>query len=76
VLDTGSSDLWFATAGCTSCNAATPLLDTAKSSSLQPTTQNVPLSYGSGNANGTLVRDTVSMSVFTVPQQQFGEQLI
>ena len=74
VLDTGSSDLWFATTGCSSCNADTPLLDSTKSSSFQSTGQNIPLSYGSGNATGSLAHDTVSVGQFTVAQQTFGEQ--
>jgi hypothetical protein len=74
VLDTGSSDLWFATTGCSDCSSSTPLLDPTKSSSFQSTSQTIPLSYGSGNATGSLARDAVSVGPFTVAQQTFGEQ--
>ena len=43
-----------------------------KSSSLHKGTQDVPLSYGSGSADGTLAHDTVSMGPFTVNSQAFG----
>ena len=73
MLDTGSSDLWFATTGCSGCNRGTPLLDTTKSSSFQTRSQTITLSYGSGDATGTLVRDIVSMGPLAVTQQDFGE---
>ena len=76
VLDTGSSDLWFATTGCSDCSSSTPLLDPTKSSSFQSTGQTIPLSYGSGNATGTIAHDTVSVGPFTVTPQTFGEQLL
>ena len=76
VLDTGSSDLWFATTGCSGCSSGTPLLDPTKSSSFQSTSRTIPLSYGSGNATGTQASDTVSVGPFTVPEQTFGEQSI
>jgi hypothetical protein len=72
VLDTGSSDLWFATTGCTGCNGSTPVLDPTKSSSFQLGTQRISLNYGSGSAAGVLARDTVSMGPFTVNPQVFG----
>ncbi|KAI0267050.1 aspartic peptidase domain-containing protein [Gloeopeniophorella convolvens] len=71
VLDTGSSDLWFATSQCSNCPAGTPELDTTKSSSLQASNQPVSLRYGSGEASGTLAQDTVTMGPFTVAQQTF-----
>ncbi|KAI0250116.1 aspartic peptidase domain-containing protein [Lactifluus subvellereus] len=69
-LDTGSSDLWFATTDCTSCGQA-PELDPTKSTSLQ--VQNVPITmkFGSGAASGLVAQDTVSMGPFTVNPQIF-----
>lgn len=72
VLDTGSSDMWFASTGCTGCSRNTPVLDPKKSSSLQLGTQRVPLNYGSGSASGVVARDTVTMGPFTVNPQTFG----
>ena len=72
VLDTGSSDLWFTTTGCLDCTTETPLFNPVKSSSLQKGIQDVPLSYGSGSADGTLAHDTVSVAPFTVNSQAFG----
>lgn len=75
VLDTGSSDLWFASTGCAGCSRNTPVLNPKSSSSLQLGTQRVSLSYGSGSASGVIVRDTVTMGPFTVNPQTFGVYL-
>jgi cathepsin D len=72
VLDTGSSDLWFATTGCAGCSRNTPVLDPTKSSTLQQGTQRISLNYGSGSAAGLLVHDTITMGPFTVNPQTFG----
>jgi len=72
VLDTGSTDLWVTTTDCLSCPVDTPLFDPTKSSSFQQGTQDIPLSYGSGSADGTFARDTVSMGPFTVNSQAMG----
>ncbi|KAI0780262.1 aspartic peptidase domain-containing protein [Fomes fomentarius] len=76
VLDTGSSDLWVASAQCLSCGQ-TPPFDPTKSSSIQQITgasgqaQTVGITYGSGQVSGVLASDTVSMSGFTVNPQRF-----
>ncbi|KAH9053219.1 acid protease [Lactarius vividus] len=72
VLDTGSSDLWFATTACASCPSGTPEFDMSKSTSLQTGTDRIPLRYGSGSATGVIARDTITMGPFTVDQQIFG----
>jgi cathepsin D len=72
VLDTGSSDLWFATTGCAGCSGNTPVLNPSKSSTMQLGTQRISLNYGSGSASGVLVKDTVTMGPFTVNPQSFG----
>jgi len=71
VLDTGSSDLWFATTSCVSCPSGTQEFNTAKSTSLQTGTNHVTLNYGSGSAQGVIAQDTVSMGPFTVSKQVF-----
>ncbi|KAI9453773.1 acid protease [Lactarius psammicola] len=71
VLDTGSSDLWFATTVCASCPSGTPEFDMSKSTSLQTGTDRISLRYGSGSAAGTIARDTITMGPFTVSQQIF-----
>ncbi|KAI0250106.1 aspartic peptidase domain-containing protein [Lactifluus subvellereus] len=71
VLDTGSSDLWFAATACTTCGQGTPELNPTKSSSLQVGNEHVVMNYGSGTASGTIARDTVSMGPFTVNPQIF-----
>jgi Eukaryotic aspartyl protease len=71
-LDTGSSELWFAGTNCTNCPPGTADFDTTKSSTFQPGTQSVNISYGSGTASGTIATDTVSMGPFTLPSQTLG----
>ncbi|KAI0301043.1 aspartic peptidase domain-containing protein [Multifurca ochricompacta] len=71
VLDTGSSDLWFATTACSSCPIGTPELDPSKSSTFQTGSDRVVMRYGSGSAAGTISRDIVTMGPFTVDQQIF-----
>lgn len=69
VLDTGSSDLWLAGSSCTQCPKGTPEFDTSASSSLQSSSDQVQINYGSGSVIGTLAKDTVSMGDFTVSDQ-------
>ncbi|KAH9961535.1 aspartic peptidase domain-containing protein [Russula dissimulans] len=69
VLDTGSSDLWFATTGCVGCQGTQLLSPT--SNTLKLTTTNIDMSYGSGDASGTVASDTVSMGPYTVNPQTF-----
>ncbi|KAH8995236.1 acid protease [Lactarius hatsudake] len=71
VLDTGSSDLWFATNVCASCPSGTPEFDPSKSTSLQTGTDSISLRYGSGSAAGVISRDTITMGPFAVDQQIF-----
>ncbi|KAH9988466.1 aspartic peptidase domain-containing protein [Russula compacta] len=70
-LDTGSSDLWFASNTCQGCPSGTPELNPSSSSSLQLGKNRVSLAYGSGSADGVLATDNVSMGPYTVNQQGF-----
>lgn len=72
-VDTGSADLWIASNQCTSttCEGITTL-DTATSSSFKDLNQPFNITYGSGEAGGTLGQDTVTMGTFTVSSQTFG----
>ena len=72
VLDTGSSDLWFATIACASCPPGTPEFDPTSSTSFQIAGDTITENYGSGSIDGIIAHDTVTMGPFTVPQQIFG----
>jgi len=70
VLDTGSSDLWVADTGCTSCSGIT-LFDHTKSTSFNASNVATTIPYGQGRVSGQIVQDTVTMAGFTVPSQTF-----
>jgi cathepsin D len=72
VLDTGSSDLWFASTNCIGCVQTGAEFNPQKSSTIQVGNQRVTMNYGSGTAVGTIARDTVTMGPFTVNPQVLG----
>lgn len=69
ILDTGSSDLWVEGADCSGCTGDT--YDPSKSSSTSANNASFSISYGSGDASGTLIKDSVSMAGFAVASQTF-----
>ncbi|KAJ7180625.1 aspartic peptidase A1 [Mycena filopes] len=71
ILDTGSADLWVAGSNCQQGCSKVPTFDASASSSL--TNQSTPfeITYGSGEAAGSLVADTVQMAGFSVANQVF-----
>ncbi|KAI5454915.1 hypothetical protein NCC49_002191 [Naganishia albida] len=73
ILDTGSSDLWLAGTECqsTTCQGI-PRYQESSSSSFATNNQVFNITYGSGQADGFLAQDTVSMGGYTVPNQVLG----
>jgi len=69
VLDTGSSDLWLAGSQCSSCQDM-PLWNEDSSSTFKSLQRPISIKYGSGNAQGTLASDSVTLGPFTVPAQE------
>ncbi|KAJ9118425.1 hypothetical protein QFC24_006255 [Naganishia onofrii] len=66
-LDTGSADLWVAGA-----KIGSPVtFDASKSTTLKNTSTPFTITYGSGNAQGYLASDTVSLAGYTVASQTF-----
>ena len=63
-------DLWLAGQDCTSCEMDP--FDTATSSSFKTADTAVRISYGSGQARGTIGSDTVTMGGFTIEGQTLG----
>ncbi|ORY75028.1 aspartic peptidase domain-containing protein, partial [Leucosporidium creatinivorum] len=62
IIDTGSADLWLATAPCTGCNTQTTLYDPNSSSTAGRSGRDFTITYGTGSASGTLARDVVSIA--------------
>jgi cathepsin D len=73
IVDSGSADLFLVGSGCTSqaCSGI-PSFDSSKSSSFSSSGQAFSITYGSGEASGTLGKDVVQMAGFQVSQQTFG----
>lgn len=72
IFDTGSTDLWLPSTGCTSAECAMqPRFDDSASSTFVNLNQQVSASYGSGDLFGYLGRDTVFLGNITVVAQTF-----
>ncbi|KAJ7502459.1 acid protease [Mycena galericulata] len=72
ILDTGSSDLWVADSQCETCDSNTPLYNSAQSSSfVTKSSQEISISYGSGEVAGTVSAESVSMGNFSISGQGF-----
>ncbi|CUA66620.1 Cathepsin D [Rhizoctonia solani] len=68
-LDTGSSDLWFQSDTCASCEGAKIR---STSSSLQQAGRPFEIRYGSGTVRGAVVSDHIEMGGFMVQNQVMG----
>jgi cathepsin D len=71
ILDTGSSDLWVAGAGCTTNCESVATFDSSASTSFTNKSTPFSITYGSGAAAGVLGQDSVQMAGFTVANQIF-----
>jgi len=75
ILDTGSSDTWLASSGCTvGCEELVNLYTPGEGSSSfnGSSPGNFSLSYVGGDISGTTARDTLSLVGFSVPQMPIG----
>ncbi|KAF8322232.1 acid protease [Clavulina sp. PMI_390] len=73
ILDTGSSDLWLASSQCdVGCSSVTNPFDTSASSSFKNTQLPIDIQYGSGEVQGIIGNDTVTMQGFTIQGQGMG----
>ncbi|EIW79050.1 acid protease [Coniophora puteana RWD-64-598 SS2] len=70
ILDTGSADLWVADTSCTACGHVA-VLDSSSSSTFKNLSEPFQITYGSGQAAGTLGQDVVQMAGFSVSNQVF-----
>ncbi len=76
ILDTGSADLFLVSSECVSSTCTgIPAFQSSSSSTFTSTTQPFSITYGSGNASGTLAKDVVQMAGFVVSSQVFGMSL-
>ncbi|KAF7770563.1 hypothetical protein Agabi119p4_6537 [Agaricus bisporus var. burnettii] len=71
ILDTGSSDLWVADSNCQAGCTSISTFQSSSSSTFQNLSTPFQITYGSGQAQGTLARDVVQMAGFAVPNQVF-----
>ncbi|KAL0955128.1 hypothetical protein HGRIS_004041 [Hohenbuehelia grisea] len=72
ILDTGSADLWVAGKDCArGCEGVSSTFDASSSSTFANQSTAFSITYGSGDASGTLGQDVVQMAGFSVPNQVF-----
>jgi len=71
ILDTGSSDLWVADVDCVTGCTGVPTFNPSGSSTFVNSTTPFQITYGSGQAAGTLGSDVVQMAGFSVSNQVF-----
>lgn len=62
LLDTGSRDLVIVNTACNNCPTTTPLYNATSSSTSKVTTIANVVTYGTSQATGVLVTDTVSIA--------------
>ena len=72
ILDTGSSDLWVASTSCGVTCSSNGNFNPSSSSSFKNQNKQFEVTYGSGQAEGTLGQDVVQMAGFSVQNQIFG----
>lgn len=65
------SDLWVADSQCTTGCSSVPTFDASSSSTFQNQSTAFSITYGSGQAAGSLGQDVVQMAGFSVPNQIF-----
>jgi len=73
IYDTGSSNLWIPSKGCTNCKPHSPTYDSSSSSTFKKDGQSFALQYGTGSCNGFISQDSVSMGGLTISDFKFGE---
>ncbi|KAI8096745.1 aspartic peptidase domain-containing protein [Halteromyces radiatus] len=71
-LDTGSGDLWVPSTDCPSVVCPVPKFNPTQSSTYNNTTIPFKITYGLGSANGTYIKETVTIGGAVVKQQQLG----
>ncbi|PPR01067.1 hypothetical protein CVT26_016014 [Gymnopilus dilepis] len=74
VLDSGSSDFWLASTGCSNCKSNAPVFQSSKSQSFHPSAvanSDISINYESGAVSGSMGSDSVKMGGFTVASQTF-----
>ncbi|KAI0032521.1 aspartic peptidase domain-containing protein [Vararia minispora EC-137] len=71
IMDSGSADFWVAGDNCQTC-AGHQLLGASTSSSFVDTQQPFSVTYGSGNVQGNIVTDTLTLAGLTLTNHTFG----
>jgi cathepsin D len=73
VYDTGSSNLWVPSKGCTNCQTRPHKYDSSASSTYVKNGESFALAYGTGSCNGFLSNDNVQLGGLTISNFTFGE---
>ncbi|KZW04201.1 Asp-domain-containing protein [Exidia glandulosa HHB12029] len=76
VLDTGSSNLWVPSAGCTSIACFLHAkYDSSASSTYEKNGSTFEIHYGSGSMEGFISKDTLTIGDIKIPKQDFAEAM-
>lgn len=77
IFDTGSSDTWVFSKGCSSpsCSARQDLYNAKESSSFKAAGKHFSIQYGTGSVAGMVAKDTLTIGGLKVSDQGFGQTL-
>jgi len=73
IYDTGSSNLWVPSKGCSNCKSGSSRYDSGSSTTYVKDGQSFQLQYGTGSCNGFISKDDITMGGLTISGFQFGE---
>lgn len=73
IYDSGSSNLWIPSKSCSNCKKGTPRYDSSKSSSYVKNGAPFMLQYGTGNCQGFLSQDNITIAGLAISGFEFGE---
>lgn len=72
IIDSGSADLWVPSQACRNCNPRHTKLGSTTSSSFEASNQTFAITYGTGEVDGSIIRDNLKIGDLELPAHVFG----